>query len=63
LLTENYYLGGDNASFMLFSFGGRRIIKNTGLDFGLFIPSETGGSLVAIPWLGFTVPFGKKSRL
>jgi hypothetical protein len=48
---------------LLFSFGGRRIIKNTGLDFGLIIPSKTGGNLVAVPWLGFTVPFGKKARL
>lgn len=61
LLTENYFLGG-NASLVMFSFGGRRIIKKTGLDFGLFIPSDTGGSLVAVPWLGFTVPFGRKTR-
>ncbi len=59
-LTENYYFGGQ-AGFLMLSIGGRRIIKKTGLDFGLVIPSDTGGSLVAIPWLGFSVPFGKKS--
>lgn len=59
-LTENYYFGG-GANFLMLSFGGRRIIKKTGLDFGLVIPSDTGGSLVAIPWLGFSVPFGAKT--
>lgn len=59
-LTENYYFGGE-ANFLMLSFGGRRIIKKTGLDFGLFLPTDTGGTLVAIPWLGFTVPFGRKN--
>lgn len=62
LLTENYYLGSDDASFVLLSFGGRRIIKKTGLDFGLVIPSGDG-EIIAVPWLGFTVPFGKGARL
>jgi hypothetical protein len=63
LITENYYIRGNVSDLILFSIGGRRIIKNTGLDFGLVIPSDTGGSLFAVPWLGFTVPFGKKARL
>lgn len=58
-ITENYYLASADGSILLLSFGGRRIIKKTGLDFGLFIPSDAG-SFLAIPWLGFTVPFGKK---
>ncbi len=62
LLTENYYLSGDNSGFVMLSLGGRRIIKKTGLDFGIVIPSDAG-TLVAIPWLGLTVPFGKNARL
>jgi hypothetical protein len=58
-VTENYFFGGD-ASFVLISLGGRRIINRTGLDYGLFLPSDTGGTFVAIPWLGLTVPFGNK---
>lgn len=63
ILTENYYLGGDGSNFLLLSIGGRRIIRKTGLDFGLLAPTGTGGTLVAIPWLGLTIPFGKKVRL
>lgn len=63
LMTENYYLAGEASSVLLLSFAGRRIIKKTGLDFGLTIPSHTDRTLVAIPWLGVTVPFGKKSEL
>ncbi len=57
-LTENYYIGTPDSYVVLLSFGGRRIIKHTGLDFGGFIPFGTDiGSFVIIPWLGFTVPF------
>jgi hypothetical protein len=35
------------------------MIKNAGLDFGLWIPAETGGEFVAIPWLGISIPFGR----
>lgn len=58
LISENYYIHSNKESFLLISFGGRRIIKRTSLDFGLFMPA---GSMVeetvAIPWLGITVPF------
>jgi len=41
--------------------GGRRIIKHMGLDFGAVIPLGGDiGSFVAVPWLGLTIPFGKK---
>lgn len=40
--------------------GARWIIKSAALDFGLFVPIGTGiGTFIALPWLGFTVPFGK----
>lgn len=58
-LTENYYIGSSEEDIMLFFIGGRRLIKNSGIDFGLLIPTQTDGQLVAIPWLGVTFPFGK----
>jgi hypothetical protein len=61
-LTENYYFGGESGVVM-FSVGGRRIIKKTGLDFGVLLPSDTGGGLIAVPWLGFSVPFGRKESI
>jgi hypothetical protein len=58
-LTENYYINSGNFTLGLISAGGRRIIKNVGLDFGLAIPLASDmDTFVAIPWLGFTVPFG-----
>lgn len=58
-LTENYYIGTAEEDIMLFFLGGRRMIKNSGIDFGILIPTDTGGDLVAIPWLGVTFPLGK----
>lgn len=61
LLTENYILNTGNDTFGLVSFGGRSIIGEVGLDYGLAFPI-TGyvDSFIAIPWLGLTVPIGKK---
>ena len=62
LLTENYYLDVGEGNLLLLSFGGRWMIKKVGLDFGLFIPLEEELNdfvgFVALPWLGFSVPFG-----
>ena len=58
-LTENYFIGTGDEPIILLSFGGRSIINRAGLDYGLFIPTDTGGSLFAIPWLGITVPLSK----
>ena len=56
-ITENYYIDSAGGSLGLLSFGGRRIIGRTGLDFGLVLPiNENMGTLVAIPWLGITAP-------
>jgi hypothetical protein len=57
-LTENYFIGGSEENLVMLSFGGRRIIKRAGLDFGLFIPISEG-DIIAIPWLGLTVPLNK----
>ena len=59
-LTENYYISTGDSHLALLSIGGRRIINKAGLDFGVFIPVNNNiDKLVAIPWLGITVPFGR----
>lgn len=62
LLTENYFISTAGSNVALFSFGGRRIIKSSGIDFGLIMPSTNGGSFIAIPWLGFTVPMSAPNK-
>lgn len=62
LITENYILMADKEIVGFMMFGGRRIIKHFGLDFGLAMPFGTGmDGFYAMPWLGFTVPFGTKN--
>jgi len=62
-LTENYYIPTGEDYLVLISIGGRRIIKRSGLDFGLFIPIASGmDTFVAIPWLGMTIPIGKARK-
>ncbi len=58
IITENYFLSGGGESIVLFSIGGRSIIKKVALDYGLVIPFAGYGVEFAIPWLGFSVPFG-----
>jgi hypothetical protein len=59
ILTENYYIGTPEEDLLMFFVGGRRLIKASGLDYGLMVPLITDGSFIAIPWLGLTIPFGK----
>ncbi len=60
LVSENYYIGMGEHPLTLISFGGRTMVRKVGIDYGLFIPfSSEMESLFAIPWLGFTVPFGR----
>lgn len=59
-ITENYIISGGGETIALFSFGGRSIIKKVALDYGLVIPFVDAEVEYAIPWLGFTVPFGNK---
>ncbi len=62
-LTENYYIGTGDDYLVLLSLGGRRIIHKAGLDFGAFIPiAKDMSSLIIIPWLGFTIPFGNTKK-
>ncbi len=60
-LTENYYINIDEENFAMVSLGGRWIIKKAALDFGFFIPVAEGAGFIGIPWLGMTIPFGKKN--
>lgn len=63
LISENYYISTVDESVVLLSFGGRQIIKKAGLDYGLVIPLFGDmESFAAIPWLGLTIPFGKKQH-
>ncbi len=61
IITENYILSGGGESVVLISFGGRTIFKKVALDYGLVIPFGGYGIEIAIPWLGFSLPFGKTS--
>jgi hypothetical protein len=58
-ITENYYISAGDENVVLITLGGRWIIKKAALDYGLVLPIADIGQFVAIPWLGFTVPFGK----
>jgi len=58
-ISENYYFGFEGGSGGVISAGARWIIKKAALDFGLFTPvGSDSGEFIALPWLGFTIPFG-----
>lgn len=57
-ITENYYINIDGESNIMLMLGGRWIIKKAALDYGLVFPIADIGSFIAVPWLGFTIPFG-----
>lgn len=60
-ITENYAVSFDGELVVLISAGGRSIIRNIGLDYSLWIPiGGEIGTFVAIPFLGITVPIGRK---
>lgn len=61
-VTENYLLPLDGDPTLLLSAGGRWVGKRIAIDYGLWRPvsEEFGGSLLVLPWLGLTVPFGNK---
>lgn len=62
VLTENYIISTGNETGGLLSIGGRRIIGDVGLDYGIIVPVfGEEGLQIALPWLGLTVPFGRKS--
>ena len=58
-LTENYFIKTGNTTTVIFTIGGRQIIRDAGLDYGLMIPFMTDmDRFIAFPWLGITIPFG-----
>jgi len=60
-ITENYLISIDGEIVLLFSGGGRSIIRNIGLDYGLWIPVGAEiDTFIAIPTLGITVPIRKR---
>ena len=60
-ISENYFIQTEGTTALILTLGGRHIIQNAGLDYGLVIPfiSEMD-TFIAFPWLGITIPFGKK---
>ena len=58
LIAELHSIGIRRAG-MLLAFGGRSIIKRASLDYGIIIPVVENVGTLPIPWLGFTIPFGK----
>ena len=61
LMTENYIIGTPDETLVITMVGGRSIIKRIGLDYGLIFPfAQEMDGLLAIPWLGLSIPFGQK---
>lgn len=60
-ISENYLIDVGDDVVALLSFGGRRLINRTALDFGLFLPVVADvETFIAIPWLGIIVPLNKR---
>lgn len=61
-ITENYVITAEGETVVLLSAGGRSIIRNVGLDYSLWIPlGFEMDTFVAIPFIGITVPIGRKN--
>ncbi|MGV8138189.1 MAG: hypothetical protein AB2L20_23515 [Mangrovibacterium sp.] len=60
-ITENHMITSDGEVGVIFSAGGRSMIRNVSLDYSLWIPfGPDQDSFVAVPFLGLTVPIGRK---
>jgi hypothetical protein len=60
VITENYFFAAGDANIALLSIALRYANERLAVDFGLVRPTDVGGDFIAFPWLGITVPFGKK---
>jgi len=59
-ISENYFIPSD-PKLVIISLGGRSILQKVGLDYGLIVPfPEDLDITFALPWLGLSIPFGKK---
>ena len=57
LITENYIYPSDEW-FGLIAVGGRTVWQRVSLDYGFVIPvAQELDGFIAIPWLGFSIPF------
>ncbi len=57
IMTENYYIAVPDDHMVISLIGGRSLIRKVALDYGLFIPFYNNmEDVVAVPWLGVTIP-------
>ena len=62
-ITENYIITAEGSTFALLSAGGRTLIRNIGIDYSLWVPVAGWiGRLIAVPFLGITIPIGKSPQ-
>ena len=63
LLTENYWIDAGGTTLLLLSAGGRYVGKSFSIDYGGFVPlAGDVETFIIIPWLGISVPIGKRSQ-
>ena len=58
-ITENYLISTEGSTSIFISAGGRLVGKKITFDFGGILPIVEG-TFIALPWLGISVPIGKK---
>jgi hypothetical protein len=61
-ITENWFSTFRTSEANLISVAYRYATRNASIDFGLFRPLIDIGRIIGIPWLGVTIPIGKKVR-
>jgi hypothetical protein len=59
MLGELYFLPGIDGSGIAL-FGGRWAPENFAVDFGLVLPLADTGGFIGVPWLGVSIPFGRR---
>ena len=60
LITENYIVPSENSTLVILSGGGRTLVKNISIDYGLWLPvTRDMDPFVIIPSLGINVQLGK----
>jgi hypothetical protein len=58
-ISENYLIPVEGNTIVVVSLGGRTIVRNIGIDYSLWMPFGFD-SFVAIPFLGVSIPLGRK---
>ncbi|MEN8249813.1 MAG: hypothetical protein ABFS32_12850 [Bacteroidota bacterium] len=63
LMMENYIIIQNGGEILTLSIlGGRSMINKAAIDYGLLIPMSSDFGFIAIPWVGFTIPFSKNHQ-